>query len=286
VSDTPVAKAPVVPKEKPPSRPAEKPKAEPVTKPKSKSNEGSAGAVAKSFKPTKNKGLGSTKQGGSVKMGNQAGANAKSEKVDINNMGLMSALGNKGLRNTLDKAYQGSGTTLGLAEESTGAAGQAENRAGQGIGSALKETSGGVGKGSIGISGVKTKGRGGGVQGYGTGDLGGREKLTVLPGGEEEEFTGTIDREAVRRVVMQHIREFRACYEQGLNRDENLAGKVILEWEFGGRGRVLKAKVVSTTLRNTTVENCFVKRLKMWQFPDTPPNQIAVVRFPFVFDSK
>ncbi len=248
--------------------------------------EGRMGAVRANPNAKARSGVGAAKSGGSVKIGNTAGANAQSAEPNVGAMGLLSAFGNKGIRDRLDQTYSGVGTTMGLADQATGAAGQTSDRPGTDIGSALKETSTGKGKATIGVGGVKTSGRGGGVTGYGTGGLGNREKVSVLPGGEEEDFVGTIDREAVRRVVRKHLRELQSCYERGLNLDESLSGKVILEWEFGQRGRVLQVKTVSSTLNNQTVESCLMKRLQSWTFPEPPANQIAVVKYPFVFNAK
>jgi len=144
----------------------------------------------------------------------------------------------------------------------------------------------GKGESTFGISGVNTRGRGGGVEGYGTGTLGEKGRATVVPGGDGESFTGTIDREGIRRVVKANARQIQACYEKALNQDPGLHGKVVLEWEIADRGRVLSARVKSSTLDNNVVEQCMIGHLKTWRFPEPPADQVAVVAFPFVFMSQ
>ncbi len=53
----------------------------------------------------------------------------------------------------------------------------------------------------------------------------------------------SIDRSAVKRVVMQNLKLFQACYKDGLKNDPQLAGKIVLNWEI--------AKVSCTTQRNS-----------------------------------
>jgi TonB family protein len=223
------------------------------------------------------------KKGGAIKQGETAGANAQSK--DVSKMGLFSALGAGGMRKNLDKAYQGQGDILGMAEKASGAAGFNQDRAGDDIGGKFKDVgAGGKGTATQGIAGIGTKGRG---TGYGGGDgLGDKNSVAIEPGGAEEDFVGTIDREAVRRVIRAGIREIRGCYERELNKlnkTQKLEGKVVIEWTIADHGRALNAKVKSSTLGNRAVENCVRDRLSTWRFPEPPPGTVAEVNYPFYF---
>ncbi len=229
----------------------------------------------------------SVKEGGAVNTGSK-GANTESRKKDVSKMGLFSAFGGGGTRKQLDKAYSGSGELLGMADQSTGRTGFDTSRAGDDLGSKFKSTGrGGTGTSTVGIAGLGTKGRGSGHAGYGSGGgLGGKSSVVVETGGIEEEFHPSIDREAVRRVVRSNLNQLRACYERELNRrNARLSGKIVVTWEFGEHGRVLKARVSKTTLNNAGVESCVVSRLRAWRFPEPPPGIIAEVSYPFVFSS-
>ncbi len=223
------------------------------------------------------------KKGGAIKQGEIAGANAQSK--DVSKMGLFSALGTGGMRKNLDKAYQGQGDILGMAEKASGAAGFNQDRAGDDIGGKFKDVgAGGKGTATQGIAGIGTKGRG---TGYGGGDgLGDKNSVAIEPGGAEEDFVGSIDREAVRRVIRAGLREIRGCYERELNKinkTQKLEGKVVIEWTIADHGRALNAKVKSSTLGNRAVENCVRDRLATWRFPEPPPGTVAEVNYPFYF---
>jgi TonB family protein len=224
-------------------------------------------------------------QGGAVKQGKTESANAQSKNKDVSKVGMFAALGGGGMRKNLDKAYSGAGEVLGTAANATGTAGSNSDRAGDDIGGKFKDTgAGGKGTATVGIAGVGTKGRG---TGYGTGDgLGDKNSVAIEPGGAEEDFVGTIDREAVRRVIRAGLREIRGCYERELNKlnkTQRLEGKVIIEWTIADHGRALNAKVKSSTLGNRAVENCVRDRLASWKFPDPPAGTVAEVNYPFYF---
>ena len=96
---------------------------------------------------------------------------------DPTKVGLLGAFGGGGQLNTLDKGASGSGGVLGLAEKSTGFAGTKESYQGEGIGTKTKDLgSGGQGSALVGISGIKTRGKGLGQAGSGKGSF--RKKRT------------------------------------------------------------------------------------------------------------
>jgi pSer/pThr/pTyr-binding forkhead associated (FHA) protein/outer membrane biosynthesis protein TonB len=232
----------------------------------------------------KPKDMTSVKQGGATATGQAMGANANSQpKKDISKMGLFSAFGTGGVRESIDAAYSGSGDALGLAATATGKSGVNENRDGKDLGYDLKDTgAGGAGTATVGIAGVGTKGRSTGQNEYGTANVGEKGGTEVKVGGQEEEFTGTIDKEAVRRVVRAGNREVRGCYERELNKNPNLEGKVVLEWEIGEAGKVLKVRVKTSTIGNAELESCMMARLQSWRFPEPPSGLTAVVQYPFM----
>lgn len=290
--------APPPPQPKPPERAkvAEQTKEATSKGDQNKQNQGKVQVAARANevapKPKSNnrpKSFTSVKQGGAVKTGEKAGANAQSANKDPNKVGLLSAFGSGGVRQQLDQAYSGSGELLGMADKATGASGLNENRAGDDLGSKFKDTgAGGKGTATQGIAGIGTKGRASGMSAYGAADgFGDKTSVNVQSGGSEESFVGTIDREAIRRVIRARIGEVKSCYERVLNtlpKGQKLEGKVVIKWEIAARGQARNAKVKSTTLNNATVESCIVTRLQSWVFPEPPPNTIADIEYPFVLN--
>jgi len=232
----------------------------------------------------------STKQGGALKTGEKAGANAQSKDLDPTNSGLLSAFGSGGSRSKIDKAYSGSGELIGDAGKATGASGFNENRAGTDVGSKFKDTgAGGKGTATTGIAGIGTKGRSDGMSTYGAGvGLGTKDQVAVSAGGVEEEFVGSIDREAVRRTVRSALSAFKSCYDREYKTNTRLEGKVVISWEIHEKGVAKNAKIVTekSTLRNPNVENCVKARMLTLRFPEPPTGTVAEVVYPFLFQGQ
>jgi len=236
----------------------------------------------------------SVKQGGAVKIGQAAGANAQSaQPKDVNKMGLFSTFGTGGVRSKLDQAYQGAGDILGNADKATGSTGMAENREGDDLGSKFKDTgAGGKGTATEGIAGIGTKGRAGGTSAYGSTDgFGDKTSVAIQAGGSEEAFEGSIDKEAVRRRIKHNLNLIRGCYNQELNRLDKsgrrvLEGKVVLKWEIVDKGVAKNVRVSNTTLNNSAIERCIAERLATIVFPDPPDGTTAEVSYPFIFKNE
>jgi len=230
----------------------------------------------------------SVKQGGSVKLGETEGANAASKEKDVSRTGLLSAFGGGGNRSKLDKAYSGSGELLGAASQASGFTGQNRDRAGDDIGSRFKDDgAGGKGISTQGIANLGTKGRGSGNAGYGAvGDGDGKGRVTIDVPGTNAEFVGTIDREAVRRVIRSILSQIRSCYEKQLRLNPTLGGKIVVTFEIAERGQVTVSAPKTSTLPDPEVGRCVAARIQSQRFPEPPAGTIAVVDYPFVFDSQ
>lgn len=248
---------------------------------------GKAGEVAPNKSKNKKKKLTSARPGGAIKTGKKKGANMKSKKPDPTKVGLLSVFGSKGAQKKLDKAFSGSGELQGMANAATGYAGDNENRKGDTLGSKIKDTgAGGRGERTVGISGVGTKGKGTGTYGLGTGGIGNKGSVEINVGGQEAEFVGSMDREAIRRVILNNKRAIRSCYERELQRRPDMYGKLVLQWNIEEKGRVTEASVKSNSLGSRKVANCIISRLRTWRFPEPPPGVIGQVAYPFVFTSQ
>lgn len=250
--------------------------------------QGVAGEVAPK-KPTKEPPkLTSTRQGGATKTAPTEGSTPKAQKPDPSKMGLLNVFGSKGTQSKLDKTFSGAGDLTGMANSATGFAGNADSRAGDNIGAKLKDTGpGGKGTATVGISGVGTQsGKGAGTYGTGTGGIGNKGSVNIDVGGQEAEFTGSIDKEAIRRIIQQNKNAIRSCYERSLQRHPDLYGKLVLEWDIEERGKVTRTAVKSNNLGDSEVANCIMGRIKDLKFPEPPPDQIGRVTFPFVFSSQ
>lgn len=129
--------------------------------------------------------------------------------------------------------------------------------------------------------GYGTRGVGGGQAGYGKISLVGGTSGLTLPLDEEAVVEGGLDRDQIAAVINRHRGQIIYCYEQGLQGQPDLRGRVSVSFVIGGNGRLTTAKVSQSSLGSSLVENCMVAKMKTWQFPRPVGNVEVDVLYPF-----
>lgn len=140
----------------------------------------------------------------------------------------------------------------------------------------------GAGGNIQGAGGYGTKGKGGGQAGYGSLSLIGSAGTSSIPLGQEAIIEGGLDRDLIAQVVQRNMGQIRFCYEQGLQLEPGLAGRVVADWTINAQGVVTSPGIGGTTLNSKAVEDCILLRLRSWKFP-LPQGGVSVkVSYPFV----
>lgn len=197
----------------------------------------------------------------------------------LKRMGALSALG------SLKSGKQRGGLNLGAAQASAGpglggtqgSGGVQTSLYAKGIVSAPL----GAGANVQGAGGYGTKGKGGGQAGYGKLALTGSTGASAIPLGAEASVAQGLDRDQIAAVINRNQGQIRFCYEQGLQSDPTLGGRVAVDFTIGGNGLVKAASVANTTLKSQTVEECILMRLKTWKFPLPEGGADVRVSYPF-----
>jgi len=141
----------------------------------------------------------------------------------------------------------------------------------------------GAGSNMAGGGGYGTKGKGGGQAGYGKVSMVGSAGNMPIPLGKEALIDGGLDLDMVSEVIRRNMGQIRFCYEQGLQLDPSLAGRVGVKFVIGGNGQVKIADVENTTLNAPGIEQCILLRLKSWKFPLPDGGVDVKVSYPFSF---
>lgn len=198
----------------------------------------------------------------------------------LKRMGALAALG------SLSKSKQKGGLDLGAANTTAGPGlGGTEGSGGtqtslyaKGITSAPLGAGGNI----QGAGGYGTKGKGGGQAGYGKLSLVGAAGNTPIPLGNEATVETGLDRDMIAAVINRNLGQVRFCYEQGLQGNPGLNGRVAVGFTIGGNGLVKAAGIDSSTMGSKIVEDCIVMRLKTWKFPLPQGGVDVKVSYPFV----
>ena len=255
---------------------------------KSAKKKGRLGAVASKPKAkvkTKKKVITSARSGGSPIKSKKPGSGAKSPRPDPNKVGLLGVFGKSGMQKQLDKVYSGAGELGGLADQASGYSGSTDTYVGDGIGTKFKDA-GASGKGSnlIGISGIATKGKGGGTQGYGRGGgLGNRGSVDLSFGTSEVDVEGNLDKDAIFRIVQSHKAQLARCHSSVLQANPSIQGRIKVQWTIDD-GVVKNVSILGNDSGSERLARCVTARLRNWKFPGVvPPGGQGVVGYPFVF---
>ena len=70
---------------------------------------------------------------------------------------------------------------------------------------------------------------------------------------------------AIHEVLLGHIAAIRSCYERELKKNPELKGKITVRITVAPDGSVKKVEVISSTIQNSTVEGCIVRRIERWR---------------------
>lgn len=96
------------------------------------------------------------------------------------------------------------------------------------------------------------------------------KKGTILLSGEPEDtvILGSMDPDIIRRILLQHLAEFRYCYQKELDaKDSAASGVLLLLFKIGGSGTVTSANVQGPPHITSTVKSCMAGVLRGIQFP-------------------
>ena len=76
--------------------------------------------------------------------------------------------------------------------------------------------------------------------------------------------------------------EVKSCYDGALDRNPRLGGQVVWRWTIAESGRLAKAQVASSNIKDSQFIKCLEKKIKAWSFP-RPVNGAITISFPFRF---
>jgi len=94
-----------------------------------------------------------------------------------------------------------------------------------------------------------------------------------------------LTKDEVGEVIHRHLSEVRYCYESAMIRSPDLEGKLMVNFTIGGSGMVKSTEVKSSTLPDPRLDDCILRRLATWKFPNPRGSIDVAVTYPFIFKS-
>jgi hypothetical protein len=106
--------------------------------------------------------------------------------------------------------------------------------------------------------------------------------LGVIPPPPAPKPVPKISMTEVESFVRSRSPEVKGCYDTALNRNPRLSGSIIWKWTIAESGKLHKAKVEKTSIKDSGFIACLEKKVKGWTFPK-PINGAITISFPFRF---
>ncbi len=97
-------------------------------------------------------------------------------------------------------------------------------------------------------------------------------------------ITGRLPAAHVRQVVRDHFDDVRQCYANGVAKNANLRGKVILRFVIGRKGKVENVSDAGSDMPDPKVTNCVIDTFHKLQF-DAPDSGIVIVVYPILLSA-
>ena len=98
--------------------------------------------------------------------------------------------------------------------------------------------------------------------------------------------TGTIAKADINSIIIAEMNRFRACYQREFQKNNALEGEVVVQFSVDVDGSIKGAKVKTSTLGNSLVEQCILRNFLGLRFP--PPaggTATPIINYPFIFSS-
>jgi hypothetical protein len=112
------------------------------------------------------------------------------------------------------------------------------------------------------------------------GGLGGLGAGTARPGAAS--VNGRLPPEVIQRIVRQNNGRFRLCYENGLRKNPDLKGRVVVKFVIDRSGAVSTVQDGGSDLPDQGVVSCVVRSFGNLTFPQ-PEGGIVTVVYPIIF---
>lgn len=104
---------------------------------------------------------------------------------------------------------------------------------------------------------------------------------------DDAEPVGTLTKEAIQAAIKAVVPRVKACFEKGLEKEPDLAGRVIVQFDIeaeDGEGVVTRGEVPESETFSPFFDACVLEKVAGAQFPAPEGGGKVTVRYPFQFD--
>ena len=98
--------------------------------------------------------------------------------------------------------------------------------------------------------------------------------------------SGQLDRATVQRIIRRNLSGIRWCYQDALQRNAKLRGKVTLAFTILPTGRVASPSAKNSSLKDQGLMACITRKMGRWRFPAPKNGGIVKVSYPLLLKTR
>ncbi|MCA9516727.1 MAG: AgmX/PglI C-terminal domain-containing protein [Myxococcales bacterium] len=139
------------------------------------------------------------------------------------------------------------------------------------------------GPGGPAVGGLRNPGR----DGRNIGDIGLQDrtpepKIQQLP----VRLVGELDAKTVQQYIRRYLSGIKWCYQDRLQQNRKLQGKLTLAFTILPNGGVHDARTTNSTLGDAELEACIAKKMSRWKFPTPKDGGLVEVAYPLILKTQ
>lgn len=99
-------------------------------------------------------------------------------------------------------------------------------------------------------------------------------------------LSGELDEKTVQQYIRRFLSGIKWCYQDRLQSNRKLGGKVTLAFTILPNGSVLDPRTVNSSLDDATLEQCIVNKMSRWKFPSPKDGGVVEVAYPLILKTQ
>lgn len=98
--------------------------------------------------------------------------------------------------------------------------------------------------------------------------------------------SGKLDRNTVQSIIRRNLSGIKWCYQDALQRDPDLKGKVTLAFSILPNGRVENPQALNPSISDAALLECIRRKMERWKFPSPKDGGVVQVSYPLILKTR
>ncbi|MBD90620.1 MAG: hypothetical protein CL940_09795 [Deltaproteobacteria bacterium] len=121
----------------------------------------------------------------------------------------------------------------------------------------------------------------------GLGDIAMKErKVKPVAIASTASVSGRLDRKTVQKIIRRNLSGIKWCYQDALQRNPKLRGKVTLSFAILPNGALKNPRASNPSINDNALLSCITKKMKRWKFPAPKDGGVVKVSYPLILKTR